>query len=442
MKTQSETNLIRRFLSADIAARALQMAGLLRFACVFLQGIILVKAGVPVHTVGQVEIVFFVANFFSFFWQNGASNAMMSWASGDDRAKVAGSIFGATHLQALIAIVMMWGLLQIPVDAKFSIVSSGVSAAALIAYVFFSIPSGAIVYSYLIRKKYSAILWFTGISQITQVAIVAVTVMNGYSIEEMIMALAVFAVAKWLFVMSSGKWFVSGNTLSGAWAFFVFALPLVLHAFNGGIMDYVDGWIVSMFYGEGTFAQYRFGARELPFNALLIGGLMSGLVHTFKSDNHLNVSKLRSETSRIMSILFPLNCILILLSVPLYTLVYSEDFVLSARIFNIYTLTLLSRIIMNQVFCYVHHHNWVLTASTAVEVVVNIALSLLLMQWLGLIGIPLATVLAYGLQKAFLVWYVRAKFTVRFREYVPVRQCIWYFAAILLCVFISEMIYF
>jgi Na+-driven multidrug efflux pump len=97
---------------------------------------------------------------------------------------------------------------------------------------------------------------------------------------------------------------------------------------------------------------------------------------------------------------------------------------------------------MNQVFCYVHHHNWVLTASTAVEVVVNIALSLLLMQWLGLIGIPLATVLAYGLQKAFLVWYVRTKFTVRFREYVPVRQCIWYFAAILLCVFISEMIYF
>jgi peptidoglycan biosynthesis protein MviN/MurJ (putative lipid II flippase) len=129
---------------------------------------------------------------------------------------------------------------------------------------------------------------------------------------------------------------------------------------------------------------------------------------------------------------------LILLSVPVFTFVYNDNFALSARIFNIYALTLLSRVMINQVYCYVHHDNWVLTWSTAAEVVINIVLSLLLMQWLGLIGIPLATVLAYAIQKAFITYYIRRKYGVRLSEYIPVQQCIWYFAGMILCV-MAEM---
>ena len=437
------THLSKRFLAADDAARTMQLAGLLRFTCIFLQGVILVKAGVPLVIVGQIELVFFVANFFMFFWQNGASNAMMAWASGEERTKVAGAIFSGMHIHALVAVCLMLVIAQFPVAGRFGVLTTGQNTVALLSYVFFSIPAGAIIYVYLLRQQFTKLLWFTGLSQMIQVGLVAWIATTGYSVQEMLWALAAFALLKWLFVLISGRWFVGGMTsVSTMWTFVVFAFPLVLHAFNSGLMDYVDGWIVSLFYGEESFALYRYGARELPFNALLIGGLMSGLVHRFKSGNSLSAATLRAETLRIMKLLFPINCILILFSPPLYTLLYSDDFVLSARIFNIYALTLLSRVIMNQVYCYVYHHNWILTWSTVAEVVINVVLSLFFMQWLGLFGIPLATVVAYAMQKVFLIYYVRRKFGIQLADYVPLAQCIWYFAGMILCVVISELIYF
>jgi hypothetical protein len=44
------------------------------------------------------------------------------------------------------------------------------------------------------------------------------------------------------------------------WAFVIFGIPLFLHALNRGVMDYVDGWIVSFVFGEEVFALYRVGA--------------------------------------------------------------------------------------------------------------------------------------------------------------------------------------
>ena len=313
----------------------------------------------------------------------------------------------------------------------------------LAAYIFFSIPSGAISYAYLVREHFRKMLWFTGISLGVQAGIVLTLMISGQSIGALLMALAGFAFCRWVFVLFAGRWFSYGfPSRTAMWTFFVFAIPLILHAFNSGLMDYVDGWIVSLFFGEDSFAWYRYGARELPFNALLIGGLTTGLVHRFKTQNVVDADTLRNEISRVMRMLFPVNCLLILLSVPLYSLVYSDDFVFAARIFNVYALTLLSRVIMNQVFCYVHHLTWVLTWSTLAEVVLNIILSLLLMQWMGLIGIPLATVLSYAAQKLFLVFYVGHKFHMPLSRYVPVTQCIWYFTAMILCVVLAELIYF
>jgi O-antigen/teichoic acid export membrane protein len=347
------------------------------------------------------------------------------------------------HIHALAGVGLLWIVAQIPVDAKFDTLNSGVSLVALSIYIFFSIPAGAIIYAFLVRERFRRILWYTGVVQCVQVTLVLVTMISGYEVETLLVALAAFALLRWLYVLVSGGWFSQGiPALAKSWAFALFALPLILHAFNSGLMDYVDGWIVSLVFGEESFALYRYGARELPFNVLLIGGLVSGLVHRFKATDVVDAATLRAEILQIMKLLFPINCALILLSPVLYTLVYHEEFAFSARIFNIYALTLLSRVVINQVFCYVHHHTWVLTWSTAVEVVVNVILSILLMQWLGLLGIPLATVLAYALQKLFLIIYVRKKFGVRLSEYVPITQGIWYFTAMIACVILAEWIYF
>lgn len=433
----------KRYLAQDDAARTLQLAGLLRFTLIFLQGIILIKAGVPIAIVGQLELVFFAINFFQFFWQNGGHQAMLSWKKGEERSLASGAIFGGMHLQALVGAGLVWILAFVPVSASFEFVLDWRNLGALSVYVFFSVPVGAIVYQYLVQGKLNKILWYTLLSHGVQAAIVVFLLGRGTNVEFLIDVLAGYAFARWLVVLIAGRFFRDGiPSLKAVLAFFVFAIPLVLHAFNSGVMDYVDGWIVSFFYGDEMFALYRYGAREMPLNALMVAGLVSGLIHRFSGDAKVEASVLKSESLRAIRLLLPLSCVLILLSPLLYRILYNAEFIFSARIFNIYALTVLSRVILSQVYAYVHHQNWVLTWSTFVEIVVNIVLSLILMEYLGLIGIPVATVIAYALQKLFLIIYVQRRFGIPFRTYIPVKACIWYFSATIASVIISELIYF
>jgi O-antigen/teichoic acid export membrane protein len=435
--------LLRRYLAFDDTARAFQLAGVFRFALIFIQGIILIKAGVPIAIVGQLELIFFVVNFFQFFWQNGGHQAMLSWKAGPERITAVGTIFGGMHLQAFVAMCLLWIVTAFPLNDEFSHLLSGKNLAGLSAYVFFSIPVGAITYAYMVRNQLSRIIWYTIFAQGAQCVIVVVTMIAGWPVDDLVSALALYAVIRWLVVVVIGKWFSNGMpAFRPMWAFVVFSIPLVLHALNGGVMDYVDGWIVSFFFGDELFALYRFGAREFPLNALLISGLTTGLINRAKIKDQIEGIVLRSETLRMIRRLFPINCLLILLSPLVFTLIYNEEFMLSARIFNIYVLTVLARVILSQVYCYVHHETWVLTWSTAAEIVLNIGLSLLLLNWIGILGIPIATVLAYAGQKVFLIYYVRRRFGVAFSEYAPVRACIWYFAAMILCTVIAEFIYF
>jgi O-antigen/teichoic acid export membrane protein len=435
--------LLKRYLALDDAARAFQLAGLFRFALIFVQGIVLVKAGVPIAIVGQLELIFFIVNFFQFFWQNGSHQAMMSWKAGEERALASGTIFGGMHLQAFAAMCLLWIVAALPLNAEFSQLLAGKNLAALSVYVFFSIPVGAISYAFLVKNQLSRVVWYTVLSQGLQGVIVVVTMIAGWPVEDLIIALAIYAAVRWVAVVVIGKWFTDGMpALRSMWAFVIFGIPLVLHALNSGVMDYVDGWIVSFFFGEEVFALYRFGARELPLNALLIGGLTTGLINSSKIKSAVDAAVLRLETLRMIKLLFPIYCLLILLSPLLFTLIYDEQFVLSARIFNIYVLTVLARVILCQVYCYVHHETWVLTWSTAAEIILNIILSIVLLQWIGILGIPIATALAYAAQKIFLIAYVRRRFKVRFTEYAPVNACIWYFSAMILCTIIAELIYF
>jgi hypothetical protein len=216
----------------------------------------------------------------------------------------------------------------------------------------------------------------------------------------------------------------------------------MFHAFNSGLMDYIDGWIVSGYFGEDMFARYRYGARELPINALLIGGLVSGLIPRFSKLGTVDATVVKEESARLIRTIIPANCLLLLASPLLYELVYSEEFVISARIFNIYALTLLSRIIIGQVYLYVFQKNWVLALSTLGEIILNIVLSLILLERFGLLGIPSATVIAFALHKVFITIYVGRRLGAPLTTYVPLKLYALASIALLASFVIAEFIYF
>ena len=445
--TRTIGNLTSFVLASDRGSRTLQIAGIVRFALILLQGVVLVKAGVPLAVVGQVEFVFFVANFLMFFWQNGSQKSLLSWVpeAGDEKTwhRRLGAVFVSMHGFAVIALILLGGVVSFEHLIKSESVLDVWTTLFLGVYIFFTLPTSPIIYNYLLRKKYRRIIGYITVSYTLQILVVLLPVVLGYGISFMVMCLAAFAVARWLFVLVDGAWWEKGlPAISQVFAFVLFALPLIFHALNSGLMDYVDGWIVTGYFGDDKFALYRYGAKELPINALLIGGLLTGLIPKYASAGQIDAADLKKEIRKLIMILFPLSALLILISPILFEIVYSEDFVVSARIFNIYALTLLATAAINQVYLYVHKHNWVLALSTAAEILVNAVLSILLLQKFGLYGIPLATVIAFALHKSFLIIYVQIYLKAPVKDYVPVREYLAGIIGILVCFAIAELIYF
>jgi peptidoglycan biosynthesis protein MviN/MurJ (putative lipid II flippase) len=70
-----------------------------------------------------------------------------------------------------------------------------------------------------------------------------------------------------------------------------------------------------------------------------------------------------------------------------------------------------------------------------VEIVLNVSLSLYLVQFYGLTGIALATVIVYVIEKVYLIGYLYSKLKIKPSQYIPVNYHLIY-SAILIIMFV------
>ena len=119
-----------------------------------------------------------------------------------------------------------------------------------------------------------------------------------------------------------------------------------------------------------------------------------------------------------------------LVSPYIFELVYSDEYLVSAFIFNIYLLIICSRILLPQIIFYAKHNNNLLMVVAFVEFIINIGLSLYLMQYYGLYGIAFATVVAFLIQKLILIIYGWKVYKISLAEYIHVSKYILYSIAL------------
>jgi O-antigen/teichoic acid export membrane protein len=84
---------------------------------------------------------------------------------------------------------------------------------------------------------------------------------------------------------------------------------LILATFLSGSAQFVDGFIVTSYFDEETFAVFRYGARELPLAMLLANALSNAMLPDFAQRENLtqNLRQLKENVSRLMHFLFPLT---------------------------------------------------------------------------------------------------------------------------------------
>jgi O-antigen/teichoic acid export membrane protein len=195
-----------------------------------------------------------------------------------------------------------------------------------------------------------------------------------------------------------------------------------------GSAQYIDGFIITSYFDDATFAVFRYGAREFPLAVLLANAFSSSMLPGFANKSALqeNLTLIRQKSSKLALWLFPLSGILMLASHEAFPLVFNVSFSGSATIFNIYLLLIVSRLLFPQTILVGLQKNKAILWASLIEITTNVALSLWFVQFWGLPGVAYGTVCAYLIEKMILMIFVRRTCEIRVSEYLDVKRHIVY----------------
>jgi O-antigen/teichoic acid export membrane protein len=202
--------------------------------------------------------------------------------------------------------------------------------------------------------------------------------------------------------------------------FFVTAAPLMAATLLSGSAEYLDGFIVSKYFDEDTFAVYRYGAKEFPLVLLLANAFSNGMVpKVAQLGVKQAVEAIKKESLRLMHHFFPISIGFMLVSEWLYPRLFNPDFIESAAVFNVYLLLVVSRLVFPQTLLIGLKKTKTIMSVAGLELAVNFGLSILLVQQFGLVGIAFATVVASILDKVILMLLLRSSEGVSPTAYWP-----------------------
>jgi Na+-driven multidrug efflux pump len=145
------------------------------------------------------------------------------------------------------------------------------------------------------------------------------------------------------------------------------------------------------------------------------------------------LAKIKAKSKRLMHILFPLTIVIMLSTRWFYPRMFNPDFQKSADIFLVYSLLVIPRLIFPQTIIVGRKKTYISLIAAVFELVFNIFFSFFMLnKGYGLVGVALATFIAYLFGKAILVGYCWSKMKIKPSEYIPVKLYLLYSALVTL----------
>jgi O-antigen/teichoic acid export membrane protein len=423
---------------------AFQIYQLVRYATLVLTGIVFAKTTLSQQAIGEYETFVFLAGAVTFFWLNGLMKALLPLSAEGEQSRAA--LFSSFVLISLFSFftgILLY--LAKPFFSEYLLNGKEVpEIGLLVIYLIFGVPANMAEYYYLIRQRNKALVIFAGVSFFIQFWLVATPVIAGYGIEWALRGLVLSALLRYgwlwgLLVFNSeirfSFRFVEAHLKLGG--------PLVAATFLSGSAHFVDGFIVTSRFDESTFAVFRYGARELPLATLMANALSSAMLPVFAVKEKLNenLKQLKGSVRRLMHFLFPLTAVLLLVSHPIFPVVFNPAFKESATIFNIYLLLIISRLLMPQTILNGLRHTRPIMMASLLELLLNVSLSLLFVRFWGIAGIAFATFIAYLFEKLYLVVVVQRKLSIRLADYHPVKYYVIYSLSVIAFFIFAEIVF-
>ena len=420
---------------------AFQFYQIVRYATLILIGVVFTKTAITQTEIGEYETFVFIAGAVSFFWLNGLQKALLPLTATQENTK--SHIFSAfVILQVFSIVAAVFLFLMQPVFSKFLLSGKNIPEIwLLLAFIIFGVPANLIEYFYLIKKQNAAIVTYSLVSFAVQFLLVALPAIFGYGISMALKGLILSSVLRYVWL-----WFllIKNNEINYSQTFVKEHLklggPLILATFLSGSAQFVDGFIVTSYFDEGTFAVFRYGARELPLAMLLANALSSAMLPDFAHEDRLtqNLQKLKKSVTQLTHFLFPLTAMLLLISHPVFPVIFNSKFTESATIFNIYLLIIISRLLLPQTLLNGLQISKPIMNAALLELILNVSLSLILVRFFGISGIAFATFIAYFFEKIYLSVVVKRRLNVSISDYIPTGIYSSYSALILVIFIFAE----
>lgn len=422
------------------AVRALQLFQVMRFGAFFLTGILFTKLGLGAYGIGIYESLLFLGSLLSFFWLSGFSQSLLANYRPAERSREFFNAF-LVLLGCSVLVFVLFRLLITP----FTFLANNPEVlwhyGNFSWYVLLIGPAYLAEYILLLKERPTELVGYGILAFGSQLALVTLPILLGHGLDEAILGLVAsaglrFAVLLWL-LFRHAEFVVDRDFLR---RYLITASPLIAGALLSGSAEYLDGLIVSHWFNEETFAIYRYGAKEFPLVLLLANAFSNGLVPKVSQDIKAGMTEIRQGSLRMMHTFFPLSIGLMVLSPWAYPLMFNAEFAQSAQVFNVYLLLVVSRVVFPQTILIGLRHAKAIMHVSIVEISVNVALSLLFVQWFGLVGIAYATVIAFALEKLLLMRILWRKEGISPVEYWPWKMHLGY-SVLLLGVHLALTLY-
>src|SRR6056297_2544503 len=420
----------------------LQVFNTLRFVIFLVIAIVFTKIGLSKEEIGLFEISVFMVNLASFFWVTGIIQAFLPLYKGsntfgdlaNEKQHKSPEIFN-TYLILIAFSLFVFAVGQI-LQQHFSVFGPSGEVPLLnvpLWYLLLSAPANLVEYIYVVKNKSGNTLSYAYITYTIQLVAALIPPILGYPVIWSLRGLVMVSILRniWLLTLiyNYAKIQFSFPFIKELLAL---ATPLLFSALISGSAQYVDGLVISIHFSADDFAVFRFGAKELPFVIMLATGLSNALLTEFSSkENHQDtLKKIKTKSLRIMHTMFPLSMVLLLFAEPLYKFMFSPEFIRSADIFVVYLLTILSRLLFPHTILMGMKKTRAVLRVSVMEVLINIGLSLWLVNHYGAVGVALATIIAYFVAKVALIIYNYVRLGIGPRQYIPIKWYVFYSVAL------------
>lgn len=246
--------------------------------------------------------------------------------------------------------------------------------------------------------------WVTAFSIVSRLLVLAAIAFAAFQWRNA-NAVIVATVAAHLAVLPFGIWLMfracpDGSARprrEGIKAQLAYALPLGFAGMVGGIAQQVDKTAVMAMASEEVFAVFRNGATEIPLIGILsasVAGVLlpevNRLVDQGQPRDGLEIWKRAAAKTSLF--IFPIMCLLFVVSAEFIRFVYSSKYSGSVPIFRVYLAIMPLRIVVWAVLLLAAKRTDVLLWGAIGGLVLNVLLSVPMILWLGPIGAAVGTV--------------------------------------------------